>query len=343
MARFVRPLRGRGERGTSRGPAPGVSPPANQIDPLRGSPQVEWRRQDFLPFWGGRGLGSGTLGGQEGRVVVAEKDFRGQVRLGQTDLVVGRLGISSGYGLGAEGLRLAYDRGQNFLHFSHRASEGFWKSAADLAAGDRGGVVLAVHSYARLGSLLRRRVERALARLGTDHLDLLILGYHQGKAPSRRVMRAAQEMRQAGLIRYLGMSSHDRPLLREVAQTNAYDVLMTRYNAAHRGAEGDIYEHLPDENGPGILAFTATRWGHLLDPRKMPPGEVPLTTSDCYRFALTHPRVDLVLTGSSDAGQMRAALGAIDKGPMLADELARLASVGDYVRGKRGGALYQRF
>ena len=37
---------------------------------------------------------------------------------------------------------------------------------------------------------------------------------------------------------------------------------------------------------PGTVSFTATRWGKLLDPKKMPSGEKPLTAADAYRFVL---------------------------------------------------------
>jgi len=42
-------------------------------------------------------------------------------------------------------------------------------------------------------------------------------------------------------------------------------MLMLRYNAAHRGAEKDVFAVLPAER-PAIVAYTATRWGKLLQP-----------------------------------------------------------------------------
>ena len=40
---------------------------------------------------------------------------------------------------------------------------------------------------------------------------------------------------------------------------------MARYNAAHRGAEDEVFAHLPSRK-PFVLAYTATRWWSLLTP-----------------------------------------------------------------------------
>jgi hypothetical protein len=44
-----------------------------------------------------------------------------------------------------------------------------------------------------------------------------------------------------------------------------------------------------------IVAFTATRWGTLLEPYADWPGPPP-TASDCYRYCLAQPSVHVVLT-----------------------------------------------
>jgi aryl-alcohol dehydrogenase-like predicted oxidoreductase len=80
-----------------------------------------------------------------------------------------------------------------------------------------------------------------------------------------------------------------------------------------------------------VVAYTATRWGTLLDPRHLPAGEPVPRASDCYRFALGHAGVDVCLAGPSDAGQLDEALAALDRGPLADDELAWLRRVGAHV------------
>jgi aryl-alcohol dehydrogenase-like predicted oxidoreductase len=148
------------------------------------------------------------------------------------------------------------------------------------------------------------------------------------------VIEAAVKLRDEGKVRFLAMSSHHRPLLGDMARRAGdlpIDIYMFRYNAAHRGAERDVFPHVGAAPRPAIVAYTATRWGHLLDPARMPPGEAPLRARDCYRFALSHAAVDLVLCGPANAAQMDEAISALDAGPLSAAERERIERIGAHV------------
>jgi len=125
------------------------------------------------------------------------------------------------------------------------------------------------------------------------------------------------------------ISSHHRPLFAELGTT--YDAFMFRYNAAHPGAEREIFPQL-GEHRPATVAFTATRWGTLLKPALLPATERAPRASDCYRFALTNPSVDVCLAGPKDDAELDEALAAVDRGPMSEDELAWMRRVGAHVR-----------
>ena len=114
-----------------------------------------------------------------------------------------------------------------------------------------------------------------------------------------------------------------------------FDLFHVRYNAAHRGAERDVFPLLPENERPGVVTFTATRWGSLLKPGNAPPGEPPLSASDCYRFALTHPSVDVCMCGPRNEEQMREALRTLELGPLSEKEMQRVRRVGDRIYGKR--------
>jgi aryl-alcohol dehydrogenase-like predicted oxidoreductase len=64
----------------------------------------------------------------------------------------------------------------------------------------------------------------------------------------------------------------------------------------------------------------------------MPPGEFVPAPSDCYRFALSNPAVDVCLCGPKNVAQMRDALPALDLGPLDAGDMERMKRIGDYVR-----------
>jgi predicted aldo/keto reductase-like oxidoreductase len=76
------------------------------------------------------------------------------------------------------------------------------------------------------------------------------------------------------------------------------------------------------------VAYTATSWGQLLNASKIPQGERLSTASDCYRFVLTRPEVDVCLSGPANAAQMDEALKSLELGPMNEDEMAWMRRVG---------------
>jgi aryl-alcohol dehydrogenase-like predicted oxidoreductase len=143
--------------------------------------------------------------------------------------------------------------------------------------------------------------------------------------------KEAMALREKGLVRFLAVSSHNRPLFPELAAEGLFDILHVRYNAAHRGAEEEVFPRLAPEKRPGVVTYTATRWGDLLKPNKMPAGERPLTGADCYRFVLSNPDVDVCMTGPRTLAEMREALRALELGPLSPEEMRRIRRIGDHV------------
>jgi len=66
----------------------------------------------------------------------------------------------------------------------------------------------------------------------------------------------------------------------------------------------------------------------------MPAGEAPPSAADCYRFALSHPAVDVCMMGARTTEQMRENLKALELGPLSEAERARLRRIGDHLYGK---------
>jgi hypothetical protein len=216
--------------------------------------------------------------------------------LGRTGLAVSRLGLGSGYGLAGRDVERAVERGINYLYWGSRRHGDFGRGVAAAARGRREELVIAVQSYARLGVALRVSVERAL-------------------------------------VRHLVVSCHHRPTFATYAADPCWGAIMVRYNAAHRGAEKDVFPVVGDGGArPGVIAFTATRWGALIDRRMVPAIEPVPRPSDCYRFVLGHPAVDVALCGPRDGAELDEAMTALDRGRMDAEEVAWMARVGDGVR-----------
>ncbi len=154
------------------------------------------------------------------------------------------------------------------------------------------------------------------------------------RQPPARVMDACAALKARGLTRFVALSTHRRALVPELAAKRAgIDIFHVRYNAAHRGAETDVFARLPVQQRPGIVSFTATCWGRLLEPRRTPPGDRTPTAADCYRFVLTNPAVDVCMTGPASRTHVEAALEAARLGPLPPVELAWMRRVGDAVHG----------
>ena len=200
-----------------------------------------------------------------------------------------------------------------------------WKKAVKniVAGGRREDLVLAFFTYAHNSYITESFLKRGLNSLGIDYIDVLLLGWFN-KRPGRRIMDGALKLKQKGLVRHIGLSSHKRTLFPRLLQDENIDIFHIRYNAANIGAETDVFPHLNNKDKPGIVFFTATRWRQLLDPKKMPKDEKPPTATDCYRFVLSNPGVDVCMLGAKNLQQMRDNLTTLDKGSMNNEELARM-------------------
>jgi aryl-alcohol dehydrogenase-like predicted oxidoreductase len=202
-----------------------------------------------------------------------------------------------------------------------------------LSASDRQNLVIAIQTYDHFGFWLRGSVEKALRELTIDRADVLLLGWFN-RMPSNRVLDAAARLKDEGKIGFVGITGHNRKFHGMLAhnEDSPIDVLQIRYSAAHRGAEEEVFEGLV-KSRPGITAYTATRWGKLLKANKMPPGEIPLTAAECYRFVLSHPAVDVCIAGPRTEQEMDEGLKALSDGPLSEDEMARIRRIGDHVHG----------
>ena len=246
--------------------------------------------------------------------------------LGSTGLGVGRLGVAASYGVPARSVEQAFERGVNYLYWGSRRTGAFAEAIRNLHS-QRDRLVLVIQSYSRIAALVGPSLERALREVRLDHADVLLLGLWN-KPVAERIADAARKARERGLVRFLALSSHDRPLLGRLAAEHAFDILHFRYNAIHTGAERDIFPLLPGTNRAGMVAYTATSWRQLLKRRKLPPGDQLPKAADCYRFVLSRPEVDVCMSGPSNAAQMEEAWRALEQGPMSEAELAWMRRVG---------------
>jgi aryl-alcohol dehydrogenase-like predicted oxidoreductase len=262
--------------------------------------------------------------------------------LGRTGLRVGRLGLAASYGVPTDAVERAFEHGVNYFYWGSMRTEAFGEALRHLAP-QRERFVLMIQSYTRAACLMAWSLERALRTLRFDYADLLLLGMWNKPVPPS-ILDAARKLKDRGLVKHLAVSTHKRVLVPSIAAGNDFDVIHFRYNAAHPGAEQDIFPHLPSANRPGLVAYTATSWGQLLGKKSIasavrlahpvPANEKTPTAADCYRFVLARPEVDVCMTGPANGAEMDQALEALRLPPMSEEELAWMHRVGRAVSGK---------
>lgn len=263
--------------------------------------------------------------------------FNEQVVLGRTGLKVGRIGISSSYGAPVKAFEEAIEKGCNYFvigSFPRGRSKEMIGAVQNIRKkGEREKLVICMMEYTHSYLIGKSHFYNGLKKLGLDYVDVLMLGYYPRK-PRRRVMDLALELKEKGVVRNLGLAGHNRKLFPKLREEGLFDVFHVRYNAVNSGAEKDVFPHMGGKERPGLVSYTATRWGQLLKESKMPAGEKPLTAVECYRFVLSNPAVDVCMTGTRTHQMMKENLATLDSGPLLPEEMERIRRIGDHLYGK---------
>ena len=239
--------------------------------------------------------------------------------------------------LTADDVHHALARGVNFLNWPG-GDDVLSRTIAELGPG-RERVVVCAQFSARTAPEAARELHAILTALGTDYLDVLTFYYVEepgewdelcGPRGALEYCRAAQR---DGAVRRLGLTTHQRKLAALVARSGRLDLLMIRYNAAHRGAEHEIFP-VTDELSTPIIAYTALRWGALLRPTPDdPPGFIVPAAPSWYRFVLQSTSVTVALMAPHDRAELEEDLSALEPGvPLSGDEYERLAAHGRRVR-----------
>lgn len=260
-----------------------------------------------------------------------------RAELGRGGPRVFRLGLSASYFPGRKTVHRAFDRGVN-VFFGYGWDFQMMRALRDLGRGHRGEIVVATGAYNLIWghTSVRKTLERRLRQLQTDYIDLfLFLGVMKPAQLPERVVSELVRLREEGKARRVGISCHDRRFAGRLASEGVLDSFMIRYNAAHRGAEDDIFPHLA-QHDPALVSYTATRWTALLRaPKGYPRGRRLPTAPECYRFVLGNPAVDVCLTAPRNRRELDENLAAVARGPLDEDDLAFMRAFGDRVHAAR--------
>lgn len=171
----------------------------------------------------------------------------------------------------------------------------------------------------------KRSFEDLLERLNTDYIDVGMIHYVDSEEDFRTVFEGpalayAKELKQNGVIRHIGMSSHNPHIALKAVESGIVDVLMFSINPAYdmERAETDIYDLMEfkgmEKNGLVVdearqrlysacetagVAITVMKplgAGTLLKAETSPFGTA-MTVPQCIQYCLDRNGVKVVIVG----------------------------------------------
>lgn len=186
--------------------------------------------------------------------------------LGSTGVMVPEIGLGTWkYRGGNEPLRKGIELGANLIDTAE-----MYRNEAEVGeaiAGFRDKLFLATKV---LGSNLRydqvmRAAEESLRRLAVDCVDLYQIHWYNRSVPISETMRAMEELVDAGMVKYIGVSNFSTKDMKEAqAVMNKYPIVSNQvlYNLNSRRIEQELLPYC-QQNRVTVIAFTPLDSGSL--------------------------------------------------------------------------------
>lgn len=244
------------------------------------------------------------------------------------------LGLAAHQQITADSIPMAFDGGINYFFFYNLESENFLDGLKSLVSANHEQVLVATGSKIRDIGNLRRYLDEVRDRLNIDQVDVFFAEYIAPSDDMTKVQTVLDELRswkQKGLVRYIGATTHNRPIASKLLERGQCEVLMHRYNMAHRKPEQDVLKNAQKTHIP-IVAFTCTRWGSLLAGHPLWKDKPP-TAADCYRYVLHHSGIRLALTAPQTRQQLQENLSVLHAPPLSSQEIHHWQQYGDLIYG----------
>jgi predicted aldo/keto reductase-like oxidoreductase len=243
-------------------------------------------------------------------------------RLGKTDMevsVVGFGGIPIQGVSAAEAERIvrhALDRGVDFFD-SARAYTNSEKKLGMALSGRRHGVFLASKALSRTADSMRAELETSLRNLRTDYIDLYQVHSVGSLEQLEKILapggayEALAKARDAGTVRWIGVTGHSRPVLYKAVGTGLFDTVQLPFNPIEDEWERDVLPAAREE-GMGTIGMKPLAGGAIRH------------AAAAIRFSLTRG-IDVSIPGMDSTEQVDENTGA-GKGlrPPGEEELAAL-------------------
>ena len=109
---------------------------------------------------------------------------------------------------------------------------------------------------------LRKSITGSLKRLRTDYVDLYYIHWPNPEIPLEETMQEMVKIQQEGLIRHIGVSNFDAPLLKEALKIGRVEAVQNEYSLLHRGIEAELLPFCLD-NSIAVMSYSSLAKGIL--------------------------------------------------------------------------------
>ena len=291
-------------------------------------------RREALTTLASMGMALGTAEGQSGGMIYRT--------LGKTGEKVSAIGVGGAHAgraatpdLTTRIIRTAIDHGITFMDNCWDYGEGECerRMGAALRNGYRQKVFLMTKFDGRTKQSTARQIDESLARLETDHIDLMQL-HETARMDDADVffapggpLEAVQEAKKAGKIRYIGFTGHKDPLVHlrmlEVAAQHSFhfDACQMPLNLLDYHFRSFAHQVVPKlvEQGIAVLGMKPLADGSI-------PANKIATAIECLHYAMNLP-TSVVITGMDSMERLNQALEAARTfRPLSEPELTRLVT-----------------
>lgn len=183
---------------------------------------------------------------------------------------------------------------------------------------------------------VKEGVKEMLSLLQTDYIDVGMIHYVDSvkdwqEIEEGPVLAYVKELKEKGVIRHIGLSSHNPEVALTAVKSGCIEVLMFSVNPCYdlQPASENVEELWLEKNyenhlvnmdperqelyetcqrmGVGVTVMKAFGGGDLLDETLSPAGKA-LTAVQCLHYALTRPAVATVLVGAHSVEQLRGSI-----------------------------------
>jgi aryl-alcohol dehydrogenase-like predicted oxidoreductase len=244
-------------------------------------------------------------------------------RLGRTGLHVVAVGLGAmdtpGSEEAAATVHAAIDGGVNFIDTAREYAGSEYLLGQVIRERGRLDFHVATKTFSHTADGAQRDVDRSLSMLGVEAVDLYQL--HDVSTPEawaevmdedRGALAGLRIAQYRGLVRHIGVSTHNLDVLRAIIESDAFDTVMVDYSAFHPESAALIEAAAAHDLGVIVMRPVGGSGRTSIMRGQAARGEAgAVTPAALLRHVLSHPGVSVAIPGARHPSRVRENLDTL--------------------------------